>query len=153
MDLSILNDAAAASKAENRSSQFGQKLLQCCSSRRWVTEMVTKFPVRDIEELYQAADAADAALTRDDWLEAFAAHPKATKDADEDLLDRFEELNDAYYNKFGYIYIVCATGKTAPEMLRILEYRMENGVEEELAVAAAEQSKITKLRLKKLIQG
>ena len=77
MVLSILNDAAAASKAENRSSQFGQKLLQCCSSRRWVAEMVTKFPVRDIEELYQAANAADAALTRDDWLEAFAAHPKA----------------------------------------------------------------------------
>ena len=51
-----------------------------------------------------------------------------------------------------YIYIVCATGKTAPEMLRILESRMENGTEEELAVAAAEQSKITKLRLKKLVQ-
>ena len=51
-----------------------------------------------------------------------------------------------------FIYIVCATGKTAPEMLRILESRMENGTEEELAVAAAEQSKITKLRLKKLVQ-
>uniref|UniRef100_M4B1M0 2-oxo-4-hydroxy-4-carboxy-5-ureidoimidazoline decarboxylase n=1 Tax=Hyaloperonospora arabidopsidis (strain Emoy2) TaxID=559515 RepID=M4B1M0_HYAAE len=145
--------------------------------------MLTKFPIRGVDELYQAADAADVTLTRDDWLEAFAAHPKArfsdddrlfylpslmtakqpikaweaqeqkaTKDADEVVLDRFEELNDAYYNKFGYIYIVCATGKTALEMLRILESRKDNSPEDELAVAAAEQSRITKLRLVKLVQ-
>uniref|UniRef100_A0AAV1T5W9 2-oxo-4-hydroxy-4-carboxy-5-ureidoimidazoline decarboxylase n=1 Tax=Peronospora matthiolae TaxID=2874970 RepID=A0AAV1T5W9_9STRA len=169
MDLSILNDAAAAFKAGNQSSRFSQKLLQCCGARKWVAEMLTKFPVRGVDELYQAADAADATLTRDDWLEAFAAHPKigrakqpikaweaqeqkATKDADDAVLDRFEELNDAYYDTFGYTYIVCATGKTALEMLHILESRMGNSPEDELAVAAAEQSRITKLRLVKLVQ-
>ncbi|KUF87397.1 hypothetical protein AM588_10001977 [Phytophthora nicotianae] len=140
--------------------------------------MVKMFPVRDFAELCQAADTADATLTREDWLEAFAAHPSwhsvlqigrtkkpikeweaqeqkvvaATKNADDAVLDRLEELNDEYYKKFGYIYIVCATGKSAPEMLRILESRMDNSPGDELAVAAAEQSKITKIRLEKLLQ-
>ena len=85
MNLSVLNDAAAASEAGHQSSSFGQKLLQCCGSRRWVAEMLTKFPIRGVDELYQAADAADVTLTRDDWLEAFAAHPKA-RFSDDDRL-------------------------------------------------------------------
>ncbi|KAG7391795.1 hypothetical protein PHYPSEUDO_003415 [Phytophthora pseudosyringae] len=166
MDLSV---AAAAPDAELAGSPFHQKLLHCCGSRRWAAEMAKKFPVRDLEELLQAADEVDASLTREDWLEAFAAHPrigraktpikeweaheqKATKNADEAVLDRLEELNDVYCKKFGYIYIVCATGKSAPEMLRILESRVNNSLEDEISVAAGEQSKITKLRLEKLLQ-
>ncbi|ETP41925.1 OHCU decarboxylase [Phytophthora nicotianae P10297] len=168
MDLSVLN-VAAADGADEEGSPFRQKLLHCCGSKRWAAEMVKMFPVRDFAELCQAADTADATLTREDWLEAFAAHPrigrtkkpikeweaqeqKATKNADDAVLDRLEELNDEYYKKFGYIYIVCATGKSAPEMLRILESRMDNSPGDELAVAAAEQSKITKIRLEKLLQ-
>ncbi|KAF1793604.1 Oxo-4-hydroxy-4-carboxy-5-ureidoimidazoline decarboxylase [Phytophthora cactorum] len=161
MDLSVLNVAAAAPGAEEEGSPFpvggrnGQEV-----------------PLRDFEELCRAADTVDAMLTCEDWLEAFAAHPRigrakkpikeweaqeqqvvtATKNADDAVLDRLEELNDAYYKKFGYIYIVCATGKSAPEMLRILESRMDNSPEGELAVAAGEQSKITKIRLEKLLQ-
>ncbi|KAE9029769.1 hypothetical protein PR003_g9817 [Phytophthora rubi] len=169
MDLSVLNVTAAAPGAEREYSTFRRKLLHCCGSKTWAAEMFNKFPVRDWEELCQAADEVDASLTREDWLEAFAAHPKigrakkpineweaqeqkATKNADEGVLDRLEELNDAYFKKFGYIYIVCATGKSAPEMLRILESRVGNTPEHELSVAAAEQSKITKLRLEKLLQ-
>ncbi|KAF4038913.1 OHCU decarboxylase [Phytophthora infestans] len=169
MDLSVLNMAAAAPGAEEAGSPFRQKLLHCCGSTRWVAEMSKRFPVRDFAELCQAADAVDASLTREDWLEAFAAHPrigrtkgpikeweaqeqKATKNADDAVLDRLEELNNAYYKKFGYIYIVCATGKSAPEMLRILETRMDKSSEDELPVAAGEQSKITKIRLEKLLQ-
>ncbi|EEY54648.1 uncharacterized protein PITG_22105 [Phytophthora infestans T30-4] len=152
MDLSVLNMAAAAPGAEEAGSPFRQKLLHCCGSTRWVAEMSKRFPVRDFAELCQAADAVDASLTREDWLEAFAAHPRATKNADDAVLDRLEELNNAYYKKFGYIYIVCATGKSAPEMLRILETRMDKRSEDELPVAAGEQSKITKIRLEKLLQ-
>ncbi|KAG2779325.1 hypothetical protein PC129_g2399 [Phytophthora cactorum] len=169
MDLSVLNVAAAAPGAEEEGSPFRQKLLHCCGSKRWAAEMAKKFPLRDFEELCRAADTVDAMLTCEDWLEAFAAHPRigrakkpikeweaqeqqATKNADDAVLNRLEELNDAYYKKFGYIYIVCATGKSAPEMLRILESRMDNSPEGELAVAAGEQSKITKIRLEKLLQ-
>lgn len=67
------------------------------------------------------------------------------------MLDRLEELNNAYFGTFGYIFIVCATGKSADEMLAILESRVGNSPERELSVAAAEQSKITKLRLAKLL--
>ncbi|KAG6623303.1 OHCU decarboxylase [Phytophthora cinnamomi] len=169
MDLSVLNVAAAAPGAEKEDSPFRQKLLHCCGSKKWSADMFYKFPVRDFEQLCQAADEVDASLTREDWLEAFAAHPrigrakkpikeweaqeqKATKNADEAVLDRLEELNEAYFKKFGYIYIVCATGKSAPEMLRILESRIDNNPDDELSVAAGEQSKITKLRLEKLLQ-
>jgi hypothetical protein len=76
MDLSELNAAAAAPGAELENSPFRQKLLHCCGSKSWTAGMVTKFPLRDFHELCQAADEVDASLTRGDWLEAFAAHPK-----------------------------------------------------------------------------
>ncbi|KAG1699680.1 hypothetical protein DVH05_012572 [Phytophthora capsici] len=169
MDLSELNAAAATPGAEKEDSPFYQKLLHCCGSKRWVSEMAKKFPLRDFEDLCQAAKEVEASMTREDWLEAFAAHPmigrtkkpikeweaqeqKATKNADDAVLDRLEELNEAYYKKFGYIYIVCATGKSAAEMLRILESRVNNSPGHELSVAADEQSKITEIRLKKLLQ-
>ena len=62
-----------------------------------------------------------------------------------------EEANQAYLAKFGYIYIVCATGKSAEEMLTNLKSRMSNAPEAEIRVAAEEQEKITRLRLEKLV--
>lgn len=76
MDVSALSVAGAAPGAEKEDSSFRQKLLHCCGSKRWAAEMFTKFPVRDFEGLCQEADAVDATLTREDWLEAFAAHPR-----------------------------------------------------------------------------
>ena len=62
-------------------------------------------------------------------------------------------MNDIYEAKFGYIYIVCATGKTAEELLSLLQQRLQHTTKEELPIAAQEQSKITQLRLKKLMQN
>ena len=96
MDLSILNDAAALCNAK-QDSGLHQMLLHCCGSKRWVTEMTTKLPVRDFMELCQAADAVDATLTQEDWLEAFAAHPRVCL---------MLILYDAVYNCKEYIVVV-----------------------------------------------
>ena len=112
-------------------------------------------------------------LDRGDWLEAFAAHPRigdveslrkkftatadlcgaeqaGVKDAEKATIQALAEGNRQYEERFGHIFIVCATGKTAPEMLALLRSRLENDPDAELRIAAAEQAKITRLRLEKL---
>jgi OHCU decarboxylase len=102
-----------------------------------------------------------------DWLEAFAAHPKigerrtvsawsaaeqaGMQSADDDVRARIERLNAEYEQRFGFIFIVCATGKAPAEMLAALERRIANQPENELPLAAEEQRKITALRLAKLV--
>uniref|UniRef100_K3W7Q4 2-oxo-4-hydroxy-4-carboxy-5-ureidoimidazoline decarboxylase n=1 Tax=Globisporangium ultimum (strain ATCC 200006 / CBS 805.95 / DAOM BR144) TaxID=431595 RepID=K3W7Q4_GLOUD len=168
MALDDLNRAAAAADAQRHDSALFQSLLYCCGSRAWVSKLLQRFPFADFDALCRASDEVEKELSREDWLEAFGAHPrigrakqpikeweaqeqKATKNAAEAVLDRLEELNNQYYETFGYIYIVCATGKSAEEMLQILESRVGNNSDDELKIAAAEQSKITKLRLEKLL--
>jgi OHCU decarboxylase len=113
-------------------------------------------------------------LDPEDWLEAFRSHPKigekkaaapvsdqsrqwsgqeqaGVRNASQETVDALAELNHAYEQKFGFIFIICATGKTSEEMLSALRQRLDNDPATELPVAAAEQSKITELRLKKLI--
>jgi OHCU decarboxylase len=115
-----------------------------------------------------AADTIWQSLDRADWLEAFAAHPKigadraggawsdaeqaGVADAAEATRRRLDEANRAYDTRFGYIFIVCATGKTADEMLSLLEARLRHDADEELLIAAEEQRKITRLRLRKLLE-
>jgi 2-oxo-4-hydroxy-4-carboxy-5-ureidoimidazoline decarboxylase len=148
-------------------------LLRCCGSRRWAEAMTIRRPFASGDELLQAADAIWAGLDRADWLEAFAAHPRigdldslrkkfaTTADwasgeqagvagAGEDVIRAFADGNREYEAKFGHIFIVCATGKTAAEMLAILRERLPNDPDTELSIAAAEQAKITRLRLEKL---
>jgi OHCU decarboxylase len=121
------------------------------------------------------ASAAEIAkqLCRDDWLQAFAAHPRigdadslrekysSTKqwasgeqsgiaEANDATIQELAQLNNDYVEKFGYIFIVCATGKSADEMLAILRDRLPNHPDAELLIAAQEQQKITLLRLRKL---
>jgi OHCU decarboxylase len=102
-----------------------------------------------------------------DWLEAFSKHPKigekgkvsqwssqeqsAMNTAAIDTADKLAALNQIYFDKFGWIFIVCATGKSADEMLRLLEARLANRSDDEMRIAAAEQNKITLLRLGKLL--
>jgi 2-oxo-4-hydroxy-4-carboxy-5-ureidoimidazoline decarboxylase len=123
--------------------------------------------------LFRAAEQAWWDLSRQDWLEAFAAHPKigdldalrakfattaawaageqsGVAGAPEEVLCELAASNRLYEETFGYIFIVCATGKTAAEMLELLRQRLGNQPDAELAVAAAEQWKITRLRLEKL---
>ncbi len=150
-------------------------LLECCGSTDWARRMVERRPFRGISELREAADHIWWELDREDWLEAFRAHPKigekaaaqagsartrhwseeeqaGTKGARHDVLAELAESNRAYEARFGYIFIVCATGKSSEEMLALLRKRLQNDPQTELRVAAEEQRRITQLRLEKLLR-
>jgi 2-oxo-4-hydroxy-4-carboxy-5-ureidoimidazoline decarboxylase len=154
-------------------SQAREALTNCCASRTWVEAMLAARPYADDDAVEEAAEAAAARLDEQDWLEAFAAHPligdveslrrkyAATKElaageqagvaaASEVTLQELARLNQEYRNRFGFIFIVFATGKTADEMLAILKDRLNNPRGRELLNAAGEQMKITKLRLENL---
>jgi OHCU decarboxylase len=151
------------------------ELLKCCGSNLWARRMASERPFHDLQELLLKADAAWWALDAGDWLEAFSRHPKigekesalaqskgarqwsrqeqaGANAADEETRLALQEANREYERKFGHIYIVCATGKTATEMLSILKERLRNDADSELRVAAEEQRKITDLRLRKLLE-
>jgi 2-oxo-4-hydroxy-4-carboxy-5-ureidoimidazoline decarboxylase len=148
-------------------------LLRCCGSRRWAEAMTARRPFASADDVLHAASEIEGTLDWADWLEAFAAHPRigdldslgkkfaTTADwasgeqagvaaAGEDVLRDLAEGNRQYEEKFGYIFIIFATGKTAPEMLALLVERLTHDPDAELRVAAAEQAKITRLRLEKL---
>lgn len=149
-------------------------LLQCCGSKVWAEDVANARPYQNLETLIANANNVWSSLQKDDWLEAFRSHPKIgeKKSADpvsdrsrqwsgqeqagvatasRETVDALAALNWAYDQKFGFIFIICATGKTSEEMLAALKQRLENDPETELPIAAAEQSQITELRLKKLI--
>jgi OHCU decarboxylase len=141
-------------------------LLACCGSRRWVERMIARQPFPDAAGALDAAAEVWWSLAPADWLEAFAAHPKigqrsadrqasreqsGVQDAAAATLARLAEANLEYERRFGYIYIVCAAGRSADELLAILESRLGADPDAELKTAAAEQLKITRLRLQKSI--
>lgn len=155
--------------------QLKQELLKCCGSSTWVKMMMTYFPADTMEELLEEADEIWYECSEDDWKEAFAHHPKIgdveslTKKfastaqwasgeqsgvnvASKETIEALAEGNKKYEEKFGYIFIVCATGKSAAEMLAVLQSRLSNEPEDEIKMAAEEQNKITKLRLQKLVE-
>ena len=150
------------------------QLLQCCGSKRWATQMAGARPYENFADVIAHANEIWWSLDRDDWLEAFRSHPKIGEKksagtvfaqaqtwsgqeqaginaASAGTSDALATLNHDYEQRFGYIFIICATGKTSTEMLAALRQRLEHDPEEELPIAAAEQSKITELRLKKLL--
>jgi OHCU decarboxylase len=143
------------------------ELLACCGSPQWARRMIAEQPFASPGRMLEAADRVWRSLTPADWLAAFAAHPRigekspdarasqeqsGVQGAAGDTLARLAAGNRAYEQKFGYIYIVCATGKTAAEMLAILESRLQNDPETELPVAAEQQRQITRIRLEKRMQ-
>jgi OHCU decarboxylase len=150
------------------------ELLACCGSRRWARELAARRPFAGAAALLAAADAAWWSLGPEDWHEAFRAHPRigerkaapaqgaraagwsareqsSATSAGDDVAAALAEGNRAYEQRFGHLYIVCATGKTADEMLAILRARLANDPATELRAAAAEQAEITRLRLEKLL--
>ncbi len=152
------------------------ELLQCCGSARWARRMAQLRPFPGVADLLEAMDRVWWELVRDDWLEAFRRHPKigesaaaragtektarwsaqeqaAAQTARPEVLTALAEANRAYQGRFGYIFIVCASGKTSEEMLALLEKRLQNEADAELHIAAEEQCKITRLRLKKLLRA
>ena len=147
-----------------------QLLTTCCGSRAWVEAMLGQRPFGSDNHLFATAREVWFALSPHDWREAFSHHPKigdraslaarfprtADLSAEEqrgvsraaaDTLDALAQGNRAYEEKFGYIFIVCATGKTAEEMLELLRTRLRNDAATELLIAAEEQARITELRL------
>lgn len=155
-------------------AQAENQFLKCCGSRRWASRMVEARPFENLAGLSETAERIWWSLDAQDWLEAFLSHPKigekktaaatsdqskrwseaeqaAVNNAADATLQQLAELNQQYEQKFGYIFIVCATGKTSEEMLAILRERLGNDPDQELRNAAAEQAKITQLRLNKLI--
>ncbi len=149
-------------------------LEKCCASKAWIDEMFKRQPFISVPALLKTSEDIWFSLKSPDWLEAFSAHPKIgdvaslkekfqnTKDwaqseqgqvkqAPDEVLEELARINQQYQDKFGFIFIVCATGKSAPEMLEILKKRIQNDVDAELKNAATEQNKITKLRLEKIL--
>ena len=136
--------------------------------------MLPFFPADDMAELLYDAEDQWYECNETDWLESFNHHPKigdmdslkkkfattagwasgeqgAVAEASEETLKALAEGNEAYEKKFGFIFIVCATGKSADEMLQLLQERMPNDKEHEIVIAMDEQNKITQIRLQKLL--
>ena len=151
-----------------------QCFMQCCTSSAWVAAMVQARPFADKQSLAKQADTAWQGLTENDYLEAFEGHPQignvdtlrakyantkalasgeqsSVNDATEQVLAALAQGNADYLAKFGFIFIVCATGKSAEQMLALLQARLPNDQATELLNAAQEQQKIFHLRLEKLL--
>jgi allantoicase len=159
------------------SDEAREALQRCCGSTRWVDRVLASRPFGSSAGLAVVARHAFAALERDDFLEAFSHHPAIGADlsalrekfastsswssheqggvanADEATLLELAAANRAYVKRFGYTFIVCATGKSAAQMLSLLKERLENDAAIELRIAALEQQKITYLRLEKLAEA
>lgn len=156
--------------ARNAEAEF----LKCCGSTTWAREMAEARPFASQIELEQRAETIWRSLRPEDWLEAFRAHPKiggkkastkqssqaqawsaqeqaGTHHAGADIKAALAEANRKYELRFGFIYIVCATGKSLAELLANLNARLGNETPTELEIAAEEQCKIMHLRLEKLL--
>lgn len=155
-------------------TQAEQEFLKCCGSGEWAKRMIVERPFEDFDDLIAKADRVWWLLEPHDWLEAFQSHPKigqkkpdqqtsadaqawseeeqsGTRNSTQKTAEALASLNNVYEEKFGHIFIVCATGKTSEDILAILRLRLENNPDDELRNAAAEQANITQLRLKKLM--
>ncbi|HYO92319.1 MAG TPA: 2-oxo-4-hydroxy-4-carboxy-5-ureidoimidazoline decarboxylase, partial [Pyrinomonadaceae bacterium] len=138
------------------------ELMKCCGSSAWARDVAAARPFVDMNELLATADRIWWSLNEADWLEAFSHHPQigekkserpqtaeasrwseqeqsGTRDADAQKLAALASANRSYLQKFGYIFIVCATGKSTSEMLSLCEQRLQNEPETELRIAAEEQ--------------
>ena len=147
-----------------------ERLFACCGSTRWVTLMLARRPFASRDRLLAAANDVWNALSEDDWNEAFSHHPRigernlsqakfaATRalsekeqagvsGASEDVMAALADVNRAYEDRFGYVFLICATGRTAVEMLAAARERLAHDRATEIRIAAAEQAKITALRL------
>ena len=148
-----------------------QAMLACCGAQRWADQMAALRPIPTIAALSEAADRVWAMMAETDWLEAFACHPRigerkapsaseqssswsqqeqsGTTTAAQGTMRQLAEGNALYDHRFGFTYIVCATGKSADEMLSILQRRLANTRVAELREAAEQQRQIMQIRLGK----
>ena len=157
-------NALPSAKAENA-------LIDCCASSAWAKQLATSRPFTSEEELVSKAGRAAESMTRQDWLEAFSAHPEIGQKkmtassesrkwskqeqsaaiASSAALSAIRKTNQVYHSRFGHIFIICANGRPAEEILGQLQQRLKNDPKQEFAIACAEQRKITSLRLTKML--
>lgn len=153
-----------------------RELIKCCGSHRWAERLTDARPFRDMDALLRASDDIWWGLDASDWLEAFGHHPKigerqaaqevskdaqrwseeeqaSVREAAETTMMELMAANHEYERRFGFIFIVCASGRTTEEMLATLKERLKSDADKELRVAAEEQRRITHLRLKKVLES
>ncbi len=138
---------------------------QCCGASRWVDRMIVGRPYEDLNELLEISDRVWEECDVEDYQEAFSHHV-APRDGqsdpwmmgdiksmnnDPDLANALSEANRLYEEKFGHVFICCAIGKGPAELLSSLQARIKNDPEKEIMIAAEEQNKITRHRLKRLL--
>ncbi len=168
------NRAALERLNRLRREEAVAELLKCCGSQKWTASMVDARPFQSEQHVFDSAEQIFKGLAQRDWLEAFRHHPKIggqkaavevsadaqrwseqeqarSADAGAQVRAGLERANAQYESRFGYFFIVCASSKSAEEMLAILKSRMANQPEKELEAAAGEQAKITQLRLKRML--
>lgn len=162
-------DSAVAKRVEYLDALFPQAarrfLSTACDSPRWVDAMMARRPFGSAEGVHAAAEAVFAGLTENDWLEAFAGHPRigergdatanreqaGAASASRETIHELSAVNRRYEDKFGFTYIVYATGKTAEQMLAIARERLGNDRRQEIGNAAGEQRQITATRLRRML--
>jgi len=167
-------DLELASLNSLSSGRAESEFLKCCGSKNWARQVTSLRPFASLDELIAKADRIWWSLDSEDWLEAFHSHPKigekkaaaptaaearrwseaeqsGLRNSAQQTLDELADLNNTYAEKFGYIFIVCASGKSSEEVRAMLRDRLNNDAAQELRMAAAEQAKITELRLRKLL--
>jgi 2-oxo-4-hydroxy-4-carboxy-5-ureidoimidazoline decarboxylase len=156
-------------------AEAAREALPCCGSHAWAIALAAKRPIADEASLVEASTAVWRALPEQAWREAFDSHPRigqkqaashATSEslqwsakeqqnitADDAARRAVADANHRYEQKFGRIFIVCATEKSSAEILALLEARLQNDHATELREAAEQQSQITQLRLNKWMNG
>jgi 2-oxo-4-hydroxy-4-carboxy-5-ureidoimidazoline decarboxylase len=150
------------------------KLAACCGSTKWVSRMLARRPFGSRDQLFKAATQVAGTLTEADWLEAFSHHPRigqrisnavvsttaeswstgeqsAASNATIAVRAALANANAEYEERHGFIFIICASGRSAEEILAAVRSRMHNQRADEILIAANEQQQITRLRLEKLI--
>ena len=147
-----------------------EELYGCFADRGWAARVAAGRPYRDLAALIAAADAAWLAVAPSAWLDAFKAHPRIgeggghspqssereqslVKQASKQTLAALSEENRRYEARFGHVFLIAASGRTATEVLEALRRRIGNDPATELEVAAAEHRKITRIRLQRLLSG
>jgi len=142
-------------------------LLACCSSSGWARRVAGGRPYRSAEHLYEAADDAIAGLDAEGMTQALAGHPRIGErptghaasareqagvvGADAGVLAAIADGNAEYERRFGHVYLVCATGRSAPELLEVLQSRLDNDPQTEERVTRSELAKINRIRLARML--
>lgn len=144
--------------------------LACCGAERWAEAMARQRPFASLDSLQRSAERLWWELDEEDWLQAFQAHPRIGESTAGSgrsarwsrgeqagvggrAMRRLAEANREYEERFGYLFVICASGRDGDEILDALEERLGNDPPGELQVAAGEQAEITRLRLEKLLGG